>query len=163
MLKGNDNLLCIWELGNDQPRLRRAEHTAAVKALAWCPWQSNLLASGGGTRQEQKSAKRVVVMFSPFFIFQRSQDSLLELVHWSVFERCRHAQPSVFYSLVQAFQRACLVAWILAESGKREEEKEIAFLIAFLFSAVCVEVSFDDSSGRVDGAHFASVAHGHES
>ena len=22
---------------------------AAVKALAWCPWQSNLLASGGGT------------------------------------------------------------------------------------------------------------------
>lgn len=24
-------------------------HQAAVKALAWCPWQSNLLASGGGT------------------------------------------------------------------------------------------------------------------
>ncbi|GAU29595.1 hypothetical protein TSUD_164430 [Trifolium subterraneum] len=24
------------------------EHTAAVKALAWCPFQSNLLASGGG-------------------------------------------------------------------------------------------------------------------
>lgn len=24
-------------------------HQAAVKALAWCPWQANLLASGGGT------------------------------------------------------------------------------------------------------------------
>jgi len=24
-------------------------HCAAVKALAWCPFQSNLLASGGGT------------------------------------------------------------------------------------------------------------------
>ena len=24
-------------------------HQAAVKALAWCPWQKNLLASGGGT------------------------------------------------------------------------------------------------------------------
>ena len=24
-------------------------HLAAVKALAWCPWQSSLLASGGGT------------------------------------------------------------------------------------------------------------------
>ena len=26
-----------------------AAHTAAVKALAWCPFQSSLLASGGGT------------------------------------------------------------------------------------------------------------------
>ena len=24
-------------------------HQAAVKALAWCPWQPNVLASGGGT------------------------------------------------------------------------------------------------------------------
>ncbi|KAJ7460484.1 hypothetical protein B0H11DRAFT_2198962 [Mycena galericulata] len=27
---------------------RKRNHTAAVKALAWCPWQRNLLASGGG-------------------------------------------------------------------------------------------------------------------
>ncbi|OWM67758.1 hypothetical protein CDL15_Pgr017455 [Punica granatum] len=27
---------------------RLKEHTAAVKALAWCPFQGNLLASGGG-------------------------------------------------------------------------------------------------------------------
>uniref|UniRef100_A0A3B3UYZ8 Cell division cycle 20 homolog n=1 Tax=Poecilia latipinna TaxID=48699 RepID=A0A3B3UYZ8_9TELE len=26
-----------------------SEHQGAVKALAWCPWQSNILASGGGT------------------------------------------------------------------------------------------------------------------
>lgn len=25
------------------------EHKAAVRALKWCPWQSNLLASGGGS------------------------------------------------------------------------------------------------------------------
>ena len=24
-------------------------HIAAVKAIAWCPWQSSLLASGGGS------------------------------------------------------------------------------------------------------------------
>ncbi len=24
-------------------------HTAAVKAISWCPWQRNILASGGGT------------------------------------------------------------------------------------------------------------------
>lgn len=46
---GNDNLLCLWEQGNPNPIMQRSEHTAAVKALAWCPWQSNLLASGGGT------------------------------------------------------------------------------------------------------------------
>ena len=32
-----------------QPRLKRAEHQAAVKALAWCPYQRNVLATGGGT------------------------------------------------------------------------------------------------------------------
>lgn len=26
-----------------------SSHQAAVKALAWCPWQPSLLASGGGT------------------------------------------------------------------------------------------------------------------
>ena len=28
------------------------EHKAAVKALAWCPWQRHLLASGGGSRDQ---------------------------------------------------------------------------------------------------------------
>lgn len=48
---GNDNVLNIWELGreNNTPKFTFDEHQAAVKALAWCPWQSNLLASGGGT------------------------------------------------------------------------------------------------------------------
>ncbi|GAB2264971.1 hypothetical protein Dimus_000042 [Dionaea muscipula] len=51
---GNDNLLHIWDrsmASSDSGTrwLHRLEdHTAAVKALAWCPFQSNLLASGGG-------------------------------------------------------------------------------------------------------------------
>lgn len=35
--------------GFDAPKHTMTHHTAAVKALAWCPWQANLLASGGGT------------------------------------------------------------------------------------------------------------------
>lgn len=31
------------------PRLTLEHHIAAVKAVAWCPWLSNTLASGGGT------------------------------------------------------------------------------------------------------------------
>ncbi|KAG0617835.1 hypothetical protein M758_4G018700 [Ceratodon purpureus] len=53
---GNDNLLHIWDAAvstssaEQTPPLFRLEgHQAAVKALAWCPYQNNLLASGGGT------------------------------------------------------------------------------------------------------------------
>eukprot|EP00049_Salpingoeca_infusionum_P001851 m.51523 g.51523 ORF g.51523 m.51523 type:complete len:467 (+) comp11241_c1_seq1:205-1605(+) len=45
---GNDNVLNIWT-GEGELKHRLTEHQAAVKALAWCPWQNNLLASGGGT------------------------------------------------------------------------------------------------------------------
>lgn len=48
---GNDNLLFIWDRSissTNMPLHRLENHTAAVKALAWCPFQGNLLASGGG-------------------------------------------------------------------------------------------------------------------
>lgn len=51
---GNDNILHIWDrsmASSNAPTQwlhRLEEHTAAVKALAWCPFQSNLLATGGG-------------------------------------------------------------------------------------------------------------------
>ena len=32
-----------------KPRYQLQGHKAAVKALAWCPWQRNLLATGGGS------------------------------------------------------------------------------------------------------------------
>ena len=37
----------LW--AQTQPVHSLAGHQAAVKALAWCPFQSNLLATGGGT------------------------------------------------------------------------------------------------------------------
>jgi cell division cycle protein 20 (cofactor of APC complex) len=53
---GNDNLLHIWSSAAAASSSRSSsylhrldDHQAAVKALAWCPFQSNLLASGGGT------------------------------------------------------------------------------------------------------------------
>lgn len=44
----NDNVVNIWNAGGSVHK-SLTEHTAAVKALAWCPWQSSLLATGGGT------------------------------------------------------------------------------------------------------------------
>lgn len=49
---GNDNIVCIWDNQHSPrwtPKFRFDHHQAAVKALAWCPWQTNLLATGGGT------------------------------------------------------------------------------------------------------------------
>uniref|UniRef100_A0A7N6C3Z7 CDC20/Fizzy WD40 domain-containing protein n=1 Tax=Anabas testudineus TaxID=64144 RepID=A0A7N6C3Z7_ANATE len=52
---GNDNMVFVWpyvsEGGsrNSQSLHSWTEHQGAVKALAWCPWQQNILASGGGT------------------------------------------------------------------------------------------------------------------
>ncbi|KAL0126868.1 hypothetical protein PUN28_005312 [Cardiocondyla obscurior] len=52
---GNDNMLQIWSSitgqrhSQTQPIYSFNQHQAAVKALAWCPWQNNVLASGGGT------------------------------------------------------------------------------------------------------------------
>lgn len=67
---GNDNCLCLWDAAKSgrassaasrssssstrgscgiAPRHKLLQHRAAVKALAWCPWERHLLASGGGT------------------------------------------------------------------------------------------------------------------
>ena len=48
----NDNLAFIWDLSTGKARYQLAGHKAAVKALAWCPWQRNLLATGGGTSDQ---------------------------------------------------------------------------------------------------------------
>ncbi|KAF5835961.1 WD40-repeat-containing domain protein [Dunaliella salina] len=45
---GNDNALCIWDSHFRLVHKLNA-HQAAVKAVAWCPFQSNLVATGGGT------------------------------------------------------------------------------------------------------------------
>lgn len=51
---GNDNLVNIWDARScGAPKFSKTNHTAAVKALAWCPWQSNLLATGGGSQDKR--------------------------------------------------------------------------------------------------------------
>lgn len=58
----NDNTVCLWDAsmtgqrgrnnGTSSARLRFTGHTAAVKALDWCPLKRNLLASGGGNADQ---------------------------------------------------------------------------------------------------------------
>lgn len=55
---GNDNLVCIWDVRQtnsttqqqqQQPLFSKNNHKAAVKSLLWCPYQLNLLVTGGGS------------------------------------------------------------------------------------------------------------------
>ncbi|SCV71943.1 BQ2448_4637 [Microbotryum intermedium] len=50
---GNDNVVNVWDgRMTSAPKMFKTNHTAAVKAsraLAWCPWNSSILASGGGS------------------------------------------------------------------------------------------------------------------
>ncbi|KAI9803609.1 MAG: hypothetical protein M1825_001952 [Sarcosagium campestre] len=47
---GNDNLVSIWDARSlAAPKFTKTNHRAAIKALSWCPWQLNLLATGGGS------------------------------------------------------------------------------------------------------------------
>ncbi|CAM9492048.1 unnamed protein product [Hapterophycus canaliculatus] len=52
----NDNTCCLWDasvgtgrFATASPRFTLTDHQAAVKALAWCPFERNTLATGGGT------------------------------------------------------------------------------------------------------------------
>ena len=48
----NDNAACIWDLSSStsqSPRYTLTDACAAVKALAWCPFQRGVLATGSGT------------------------------------------------------------------------------------------------------------------
>ncbi|TVY46622.1 WD repeat-containing protein [Lachnellula occidentalis] len=47
---GNDNLVSIWDARSlAVPKFTKTNHKAAVKALSWCPWAPNVLATGGGS------------------------------------------------------------------------------------------------------------------
>jgi WD40 repeat protein len=49
----NDNNVHIWEGSMASLPIYSFTHCAAVKALSWCPWQSNTLVTGGGSRDRQ--------------------------------------------------------------------------------------------------------------
>lgn len=52
----NDNIVNVWDARNlSEPKMSKNNHRAAVKAIAWCPWQSNMLATGGGTSDKVRT------------------------------------------------------------------------------------------------------------
>lgn len=54
---GNDSLLNIWDTCLLRP-IKQTLHKSVVKALAWCPWRPNLLATGCGMAGVYLSSRR---------------------------------------------------------------------------------------------------------
>lgn len=46
---GNDNTVILWDTTVNIPVHTITSHQSAVKAVSWCPWQSGMLATAGGT------------------------------------------------------------------------------------------------------------------
>ena len=46
---GNDNKVSIYDINHNRIVHQFTEHNVAVKALAWCPWQKEVLATGAGS------------------------------------------------------------------------------------------------------------------
>uniref|UniRef100_A0AC35TI17 WD_REPEATS_REGION domain-containing protein n=1 Tax=Rhabditophanes sp. KR3021 TaxID=114890 RepID=A0AC35TI17_9BILA len=57
---GNDNLLKIWRLNEPNVLHVYTEHTAAIKAIAWSPFQPGVLVSGGGTACKKLITRNVI-------------------------------------------------------------------------------------------------------
>ncbi len=50
---GNDNKVVIWDLRKLTAINEIKQHKSAVKAIAWCPWKTSLLATGGGSQDKK--------------------------------------------------------------------------------------------------------------
>jgi len=81
---GNDNTVKVWELKSSVPCMVKTDHSAAVKAIAWCPWQLNLLATGGGLSDKSLRLWNVVTQANLKTIKTKSQiTSIIWSNHYS--------------------------------------------------------------------------------
>lgn len=81
---GNDNVVKVWDRRTSVAKMRKENHQASVKAMSWCPWNSNLLATGGGTADR-------AIHFWNVTSGSRTQsiqtDSQITGLHWSLYYR----------------------------------------------------------------------------
>jgi cell division cycle protein 20 (cofactor of APC complex) len=81
----NDNVVGIWDTTSNgsfdvQPLHVLREHTAAVKAVSWCPWQTNILATGGGTLDRQI---KIWNMYNGALLQNHDTKSQVSAILWS--------------------------------------------------------------------------------
>jgi cell division cycle protein 20 (cofactor of APC complex) len=80
----NDNLVSIWDfriMGQEASPLHiLRDHSAAVKAVSWCPWQTNILATGGGTADGHI---KIWNIYNGSMLQSQDADSQISCILWS--------------------------------------------------------------------------------
>lgn len=82
----NDNTCLIWNIDNLEHPLPQflLPHDAAVKALAFCPWSTLLLATGGGAKDRKI---RFWHSLSGTLLCEFATDSQITLLVWNRYRR----------------------------------------------------------------------------
>ena len=126
---------------NIAPRAIMRDHQAAVKALSWCPWQRNTLASGGGT------ADRTLR------IWNASNDTAIKSVDTGS-QVCSIQWSDAHKELVSShgFSDNQLILWKYSNMTKVHSQLYISIsIICFLYSLAVV---FMNKDPRVSWAQF---------
>lgn len=82
----NDNCCTVWDITDKfKPSLRFIlPHSAAVKAMAYCPWTKSLLVTGGGTKDRNI---RFWHTSSGTLLSSHYTKGQVTSLHWSIFRK----------------------------------------------------------------------------
>jgi len=84
----NDNKVCVWRLNEGPgPLCEFTESLSAVKALAFCPWNSSLLATGGGSADRKIRIYDVAAGSDGNLCKQIDAESQVSSLIWNPFEK----------------------------------------------------------------------------
>jgi cell division cycle 20-like protein 1 (cofactor of APC complex) len=165
---GNDNKVCIWDLRGsrrpgmagaapttgsgddgpgDSPLWKFHEHTAAVKALAWDPHVSGVLATGGGTQDKHIRFWNVINGTMLHELDTGSQVSLSRAIY-SAIQNSLNCILGLQSHLVSNVPRTGLDAWVLIHDGAEPN--------------LHLEVPDVEHGGVADGAHESCAVSGDE-
>ncbi|KAG0145429.1 hypothetical protein CROQUDRAFT_45857, partial [Cronartium quercuum f. sp. fusiforme G11] len=96
----NDNIVNVWDSRNvNEPRMTKNNHRAAVKAIAWCPWQSNMLATGGGTSDKMIHFWNVNTSSRLQSLETKSQVTSIIFNPYAREFLCTHGMPDMNFSI----------------------------------------------------------------
>ena len=83
---GNDNKLIVKDFCNRKNVLETYKHKAAIKALSWCPINSNLFVSGGGTKDRKVNIWDISKNVNDCLISTMDTTNQVCFIHWSFIE-----------------------------------------------------------------------------
>jgi len=69
----------VEEVGDMVQRRRKIQHTGAVTALAWCPWQAKILATGDSTPEKTGTIRVWTIGGCTSFAYQSTHTDKIEL------------------------------------------------------------------------------------